>query len=149
MADLTRNLGRAAAAGFIATYIATRWGYLGATVGLRRLDLISFVGAQVSQRDSSPDFIYNWGAILHYVDGMILAVIFSLYFYSRLPGPVLFRGLIYSILVWIGAGLVYLPLAGGGLFGATFGGPFVWAVLISHIVWGIALGAFYSHPRAA
>lgn len=147
MGNSYRSLGWAVLAGFIATFIATRWGYLETRVGLPQLDFLTFSGSQAAPKDVSPAFIYNWGAILHYVDGVIFAIIYDRYIYGRLPGHDLFRGLIYGILVWIGAGLVYLPLSGAGLFGAGLGGPFLWAVLIWHIVWGIVLGVFYPGTR--
>lgn len=143
MANSYRSLGWAMLSGFIATFVATRWGYLETQVGLPPLDFLTFAGSQVAPKDASAAFVYNWGALLHYVDGALFGVIYDRYIYARLPGHNLFRGLIYGILVWIGAGLVYLPLSGGGLFGATMGGPFLWAVLIWHIVWGIVLGVFY------
>ena len=148
MADVTKNLGRAIIAGFVATFIATRWGYMEERVGLPKLDFLSFVGSQIAPKDASAAFIYNWGAIQHYIDGVIFVIIYGMFFYNILPGPALFRGVIYGILLWIGTGLVYFPLSGVGLFGANLGGPFLWAVLIWHIVWGIALGVFYSLPKA-
>lgn len=142
-----KNLGQAILAGFLATLIATWWGFIETGVGLPRLDLLTAAGSKVAPEGASPAFVYNWGAILHYLDGVTFAILYDRFFYSRLPGPDIFRGVIYGILVWVGAGLVYLPLVGAGLFGAHQGGPFLWAILIWHLVWGVALGVFYVSPR--
>lgn len=143
MAYSYKNLGKTVIAGFIATHIATFWGYLETGVGLPRLDLLTAVGVKIVPQGVSAAFTYNWGAVFHYLDGIIFVLLYDRFFYSRLPGHDIFRGLVYGILVWIGSGLVYLPLVGGGLFGAAWGGPFLWSVMIWHLVWGVALGVFY------
>ena len=56
------------------------------------------------------------GWVIHFVIGMVLALIYAAAFERRLPGTPLVRGLLYGVLVFAMAQLVFMPLVGGGVF---------------------------------
>jgi hypothetical protein len=84
-------------AGIVATLIMTLVMYGLPLVGLPAMDIMAALGA-VFPLQVSP---YLMGAIAHFANGIVLAVIYALFFHSWLPGPSWLRGAIYSLLPWI------------------------------------------------
>lgn len=75
----------------------------------------------------------------HLMIGTVLAVIYAALFVNRLPGPPVLRGVLFSLLPWLMAQLVVMPMMGMPLFSgsaALAGGS-----LVGHMVYGAVLGA--------
>jgi len=86
------------------------------------------------------------GAIVHYGLGLIFFPIGYMFIaYRSFPGPYLLRGALWGALLWLGAMVVVLPLAGMPIF-FGFGMPMV-AALIAHIVYGLILAAIIGKPQ--
>lgn len=77
----------------------------------------------------------------HFMIGMILTVGYALIFASRLPGPYPARGMIYSLIPWLMAQAVMMPMMGAGFFSGSMmaaGGS-----LMGHLVFGAVAGLVY------
>lgn len=81
---------------------------------------------------------------LHFTSGIALAVAYA-FAEPRLRGPGWLRGMMFSLIPWILSIGVFLPVAGGGLFGLRLGaGPLpILGNLILHLVYGATLGQLY------
>lgn len=83
--------------------------------------------------------------LIHFIIGIIFAVIYAYFFEPRLPGPSWQRGILFSFVPWFLSLVVFLPLVGGGFFGLGIGaGPLpIIGNLIVHVVYGATLGTLY------
>lgn len=86
------------------------------------------------------------GTLLHFVVSTVLGVIFGLFFRSlRLPsafGLPALSGLVYGIIIFLGAFFVVLPLTNPTLVQFSMG-----PVLAQNLAFGVCLGIFYSIVR--
>lgn len=83
---------------------------------------------------------------LHLVAGIVWAIIYAAFVEQRLPGPGWRKGLMFAIVPLLFSELVFLPIAGVGVFGAAASaGPLagLGAVLL-HAVYGFVLGETYA-----
>lgn len=82
---------------------------------------------------------------LHLALGLIWAGVYAAFFEPRLPGGDWQKGVTFSLIPYVLSLVVFLPLAGGGLFGLALGaGPLpVLGSLILHLVYGVTLGELY------
>jgi hypothetical protein len=87
---------------------------------------------------------------LHFCFGIAWAVAYAAFAEPRLTGPGWRRGLVFSLLPWLGSVLVFLPVVGGGPFGLALGaGPLpVLGNLVLHLVYGGVLGELCSRAAA-
>jgi hypothetical protein len=94
--------------------------------------------------DLAASSLYVAGA-LHIVIGTVWGLIYAVAFEPRLSGPSWLKGAAFGLLPWVLSLLVFLPLVGGGVFGAAIGaGPLpALGNLILHLVYGVSLGALY------
>jgi hypothetical protein len=84
-------------------------------------------------------------AAVHLVVGVLWAIAYAYYFEPRLSGDGWARGLLFSLFPWILSLVIFMPLVGGGLFGAAVGAGPLPAIgnLILHLAYGVTLGAIY------
>lgn len=82
---------------------------------------------------------------LHLAMGLIWAGVYATFFEARLPGVDWQKGATFSLLPFLLSVAVFLPVAGGGLFGLALGaGPLpMLGNLILHVVYGVTLGVLY------
>ena len=82
---------------------------------------------------------------LHLTAGLLWALLYAAAVEPRLSGPDWRRGVTFALLPWTVSLVVFLPVVGGGLFGAALGaGPLpVLGNLALHIVYGLVLGDLY------
>ena len=158
----------AALAAFIATQVATIWGYFAVGIGLPSLPFPSYNGLLFSPPSVASDFSnfgnpasYWLGQSVHYVNGIAFGLMFALLAYKTLPTffpkmQSLQKGIVFGLIQSIiSLGFlfpyVYAPKAGFGLF--SFGDnafgtnhdhwklPF--AVVLWHVIYGALLGLLY------
>ena len=82
------------------------------------------------------------GWVAHFMIGVVLALGYAAVFATRLPGPPAVRGSLYSLLPWLMAQVIVMPMMGMGLFSGSMvaaGGS-----LIGHLVYGVVLGLVYA-----
>jgi uncharacterized membrane protein YagU involved in acid resistance len=136
------NAARAAAAGLVGTAVMTALLLVEPSVGLPKIAigqiLSTSLGLASAHLASGP--VLGW--VIHFVIGMLLALLYAAVFDRRLPGPALGRGLLYGVLVFVAAQLVFMPLVGGGVFsrGDT---ELLAGSLLGHLVYGGLTGWIY------
>ncbi len=139
------NFLRAVVAGFIATYVMTMTGFWQAGIGLPKMDPAGLMAMQMGQA-------YGWGQAAHFLNGIILALIYAQWFYGRLPGGGLVKGIIYGVLATIAAVAVVIPLISAstanpaGIFftNTPMPGAMLLGALAGHLGYGVALGLAYT-----
>jgi hypothetical protein len=144
-------------AGVVATHLATVFGIWFHGIGLPDLNWPQTNGAVIFP-DGSTVVQYVSGGVLHYIDGLIFAMLFALMVHPRVPVANTQEGNIakaigYSlVLATISAGFlvpyVYFPRLGAGLFSTGFGWKLVFAIYLWHLIWGFFLGLLYN-PKYA
>jgi hypothetical protein len=79
------------------------------------------------------------GWAIHFLVGILLALLYAGYFARRLPGGLAMRGALYGGLVFIAAQLAIMPLVGAGVFS---GGDLerLAGSLAGHLVYGAVVG---------
>ncbi len=85
------------------------------------------------------------GWLLHFLIGVVLAVLYAGAFYAWLPGAPAVRGLLYGIFPWLLAMLVVVPMMGGPIFMGAASKAF--GSLIGHFGYGVVVGAVYGHGK--
>jgi uncharacterized membrane protein YagU involved in acid resistance len=136
------NTRRAALAGLVATAVMTALWLVEPQLGLSRLavgNILSSLLAVVTAYGSVGPVV---GWTIHLVVGVTLSLVYAAAFVGRLPGPPVTRGLLYGLVIFLFAQLVFVPLVGGGAF--SKGDPsMLIGSLIGHLVYGGLLGAIY------
>lgn len=130
-------------AGVVATFVMTMTGFWQAGLGLPAVDVGgmlagSFNGAHAEARP----YGVVAGNLAHFVNGVVLALIFVAFLQRRLPGGWLLQGLAYAILTTLAAALVVVPLAAGaGIFftNTPMPGQMTLASTVVHLAYGISL----------
>lgn len=162
----------AAFAAFVATQIATIWGYYGIGIGLPSLPFPNYNGLLFAPASVAPDFSnfgnaasFAVGQSIHFVNGIAFGLWFALVVYNKIPTFLpkmksVQKGMLFAIVqTIISIGFlfpyVYAPRAGFGFFSFgdnAFGNnhdhwklPF--AILLWHLIWGAILGYLYDPKR--
>lgn len=139
---------RATAAGALGTLVLTALWLAEPSIGLPRIAIGQILGAfmAVSVAHASVGAVGGW--IVHFLVGIMLALIYAWICVDRLPGPPTARGAIYGALVFLVAQSVFMPLVGAGFF-ARGDLELLIGSLLGHIVYGIAVGWIYHRPAIA
>ncbi len=125
---------KAVSAGLAGTAAMTAVIWMAPAIGMPPMDIAGMLASVMGGA-----IALGW--IAHFAIGTVLALIYAAAFAQRLPGPALGRGALYSLLPWLAAQLVVMPMMGMGLFS----GSVVMAAgsLLGHIVYGAVLGLVY------
>lgn len=108
-------------AGIFGTVIMTVVMYGLPVIGLPPMDIMAALGS-VFPFKFSP---YILGALVHFGNGVVLALIYAAVFYRWLPGPNWLRGALFSLLPWLFAITLLGPSLqfGSRIFGAASSSP--------------------------
>ena len=128
--------------GLIATFTMTMTGFWQSGLGLAAID----VGAMItgSMTAAHPDAPYTLvaGNLVHFANGVMLALIWVAFLQERVPGNWIVQGLIYAFITQLAAWVVVAPLAFGvGLFFANTPAPgrMMLATAAVHVAYGVTL----------
>jgi hypothetical protein len=150
------RVGAIALVGVIATQLGTYFGYVFPAIGLPTLPWPLYNGVlAVPAETYGTTGSYFAGQSLHFVNGIVFAILFALLARPMMPFPNTHRGNVLSGLTYgvvmtiISIGLLvpyaYVPKQGYGFF--SFYGPDGWklpaGVLLWHLIYGFFLGALY------
>jgi uncharacterized membrane protein YagU involved in acid resistance len=130
---------RATIAGLIATFVMTMTGFWVDGIGLPQMD----VGATLAE---SSDHGWTWGNLAHFINGVLLALIYVQWVRPNLPGNWIVKGIAYGILATLASAIVVAPLAAGaGIFFSKTPIPVAMttASTIVHLAYGLALALSY------
>lgn len=142
------NAARAAAAGLVGTGVMTALLLVEPSVGLPKIAMGQVLSSSLGLASAHLAIGPALGWLLHFVIGILLALVYAAAFDRRLPGPALARGLIYGALVFVVAQLVFMPLVGGGVF--SHGDVELLAgSLLGHLVYGGLTGWIYGEAAVA
>ena len=95
---------RAIIAGIAATLTMTIVTYNLPVIGYPAIDIISSLGALSPYVGTFVPFRispYLLGVAVHFMIGVILALIYAVLFYSSIPGPKWFKGVVFSFFLWL------------------------------------------------
>ena len=163
-------VGSIALVGVIATQLGTYFGYVFPAVGLPTLPWPLYnglLGLGIAEGEggvfssyeafmNNPTGVFFVGQALHFVNGIVFAILFGLIARHSLPfnkdtnGGNISKGLLYGVIMTIiSAGLLvpYAYVQGNGYGFFLFDGPDGWklpaGILVWHLIYGYFLGALY------
>lgn len=142
------NAARAAAAGLVGTAAMTALLLVEPSVGLPKIAMGQILSTSLGLASASLPIGPALGWVIHFIIGMVLALIYAGAFERRFPGTPLVRGLLYGVLVFVVAQLVFMPLVGGGVF-SRGDGELLAGSLLGHLVYGGLTGWIYGGGRIA
>ncbi|MEV6007838.1 DUF6789 family protein [Streptomyces sp. NPDC051976] len=152
----------AALGGFVAVHVSSLLGFWLGGFGLTRLDYNTANGI-VLLPHGTPTQQFVVGALSHYIDGVVFAVLFALGLSPLLPLPgtrlgnivkaLTFATVLALLSIFVTAPFVFGPARGvhDALGGLHAGPNYIVSVLIFHWMYGLHLGVIYNPfdaPRA-
>jgi uncharacterized membrane protein YagU involved in acid resistance len=129
------NIGRAILGGFVGTLAITMLMYKGAPMmGMPKMDIAAMLGQMLGG--------WTMGMVMHFLNGtVIFPLIYAYLLFPRLPGAPALKGIAWGVILWLLAGILVMPMMGGGAFGAKVGGMMsAVGSLMGHIIYGALLG---------
>ena len=132
------NTSKVIKAGLVATAIMSIVALMAPAMGMPKMDFGEMLGAN-NPMMAMP---YAMGWVMHFVVGVILAIVYASFFVQRLKGSFAVRGIIFAMIPFVIAQSVMMPMMGMGFFS---GGNMMMIMgsLIGHIVFGAMLGVIY------
>jgi hypothetical protein len=132
------NTSKVVKAGLVATAIMSIVALMAPAMGMPKMDFGEMLGAN-NPMMAMP---YAMGWVMHFVVGVILALVYASFFVQRLKGSFAVRGIIFAMIPFVIAQSVMMPMMGMGFFS---GGNMMMIMgsLIGHIVFGAILGVIY------
>lgn len=125
-------------AGFVATVVLSAMMIAKGMMGVMpELNVAAMIGNMMGA-----SVVVGW--IVHFMIGTIAWGAGFAALYGMLPGnSVVVKGIVFSMVAWLGMMILVMPMAGAGLFGMNLGimAPIMTVVL--HIIFGAVLGAVY------
>ena len=138
------NVRRAAVAGLIGTAAMTALWQAEMQLGLASLavgDILSNLLSVITAHTALGPLM---GWVLHFTAGILLALLYAAWAGPRRPVPMAW-GLLYGVMIFLVAQLVFMPLVGAGLF--SRGDPaMLIGSLVGHLVYGGLVGLIYGAP---
>ena len=135
------GIGKVITAGVIATLAMTMVGlYVAPMMGMPAMNPANMLAEQMGG-------VVALGWAAHLMIGIVLAVMYATVAASRLPGPAVARGAVYSLAPWLMAQVVVMPMMGMGLFSSS--AVMAGGSLIGHLVYGAVLGGMVGETAGA
>lgn len=128
------NVPRVVVAGLAGTLVMTVMMLMAPMMGMPPMNIGKMLGSVMGG-----SVALGW--VAHFMIGTVLAGIYAAVFVRGLPGPAAVRGIVYSLLPWLLAQVVVMPMMGMGLFS----GSAIMAAgsLMGHAIYGAIIGAVY------
>lgn len=142
------NVKRATAAGVLGTAAITALWQVEPAIGLPRIAVGHILSTFMAVSVAHLNVGIAGGWVVHFIVGILLALLYAGAFAERLPGAPVWRGATYGIFVFVLAQVVFMPLVGGGFFSRGDVELLIGSV-IGHIAYGIVVGWIYDLPSAA
>lgn len=128
-------------AGVVATFVASAMLLINNAIGkIPELHIAQTLSGMLGQ----PDHIMVGGITFFLIGAFLFSIIYAV-IQSRIPVQSnLVKGLLFGVVIWLGMMLLYMPLAGAGLFAVNRGAIAAAAALVLTLVYGMILAAFYA-----
>ena len=134
------NINKAIIAGVAATAVMSLVAmFVAPMMGMPKMDF----GTMLGTNNPMMAMPYAAGWMIHFVLGIIMAIVYAKFLFGKLPGNGILQGIIYGLILFVLAQVLVVPMMGNGVFS---GGnmQMIMGSLIGHIVFGAVLGAVYS-----
>src|SRR5215469_10749543 len=138
------NIWKAVVGGFVGTVMLTLMiRFLAPMMGVR-MDIVAKLGEMTHTGMAG-------GLFMHFLNGTVIFPLIYVYLlYRFLPGAPWQKGLVWSVILWLGVEIVMMPMMGGGIFSTEMGGmKAVMAALFGHSIYGSIFGAIAGAPPVA
>ena len=130
---MNANLGKVVVGGVLGTLTMTAVGvYIAPMMGMPPMNPADMLAMKMGG-----SLILGWMG--HMMIGIVLALIFAKFALGRLPGPALVQGALFSVVPWLMAQLVVMPMMGMGLFSGSM--QLALGSLVGHLMYGAVMGA--------
>lgn len=141
------NVRRAAVAGLIGTAAMTALWQAEMQLGLANLAVGDILSNLLSVITAHTVLGPLMGWVLHFAAGILLALLYAVWAGPRRHVPIAW-GLLYGVMIFLVAQVVFMPLVGAGLF--SRGDPaMLIGSLVGHLVYGGLVGLIYGAPALA
>jgi hypothetical protein len=131
-------------AGFIATVALSIFMIAKGAMGLMpQLNPIEDI-VHVAQVVTSLNLPLPFGWVGHFFLGTVIWGLIYAALHASVPGAPVVKGLIFGALAWLAMMILFMPLAGHGLFALSVGPQAVVATLVLHLIYGAVLGVVYA-----
>jgi hypothetical protein len=134
------NLRKALASGLAGTAAMTMLMIAAPMMGMPPMNIGKMLGSVMGG-----SLTLGWAA--HFMIGTVLAIAYAAIFAARLPGGPALRGAAFSVLPWLLAQLVVMPMMGAGVFSGS--ALMAMGSLLGHLAYGAVVGAVYGAPAAS
>jgi uncharacterized membrane protein YagU involved in acid resistance len=136
---------RGIAAGAIGTAVLTALWLIEPSIGLPKIAVGQILSSFMSVSVANFHVGAAGGWLMHFVVGILLALVYAGFFALRLPGPVVWRGALFGLVVFLVAQILFMPLVGAGFF--SRGDPqLLIGSLLGHIAYGMVVAFIYAGP---
>ena len=129
-------------AGLIATFTMTVTGFWQSGLGLNPVDVGAMLAKNMTAAHPNLPYSLAAGNLVHFANGVIMALIWVVFLMSRVPGNWFVQGVIYGIITTLAAVAIVVPLAAGiGIFFSNTPAPGLMLLgsLLDHLVYGLTL----------
>ena len=134
--------GRAIAAGLIATATMTALLLIEPSIDLPRIAIGQILSTSLALTSAHLGLGTVGGWLVAFAVGVIFALAYGAFFARRLPGGPFIRGVLYGVLLFVLAQVVFMPSVGGGFF-SRGDLHLLLGSLLGHVVYGGTLGWIY------
>lgn len=134
------NISKAIVAGVAATAVMSVVAmFVAPMMGMPKMDF----GAMLGTGNPMMPMPYAAGWMIHFVMGIIMAIVYAKFLFGKLPGNGIIQGIIYGLILFVLAQVMVMPMMGNGVFS---GGnmQMIMGSMIGHIVFGAVLGGVYA-----
>ena len=126
------RIARVIAAGLLGTVAMTAVGvYVAPMMGIPAMNPADMLAGKMGG-------VTMLGWMAHLMIGIVLAVVYATVFLDRIPGPVAARGAVFSVIPWLMAQMMVMPMMGVPLFSGSL--AIAGGSLIGHLVYGAVMG---------
>jgi uncharacterized membrane protein YagU involved in acid resistance len=136
---------RGIAAGAIGTGVLTALWMVEPSIGLPRIAVGQILSSFMSVSVGHLHVGAAGGWTMHLAVGILLALIYARFVALRLRGPVIWRGAVFGVIVFIVAQTFFMPLVGAGFF-ARGDVELLIGSLLGHIAYGVVVAWIYGLP---
>ncbi len=132
------NIKRAVGSGVAATAVMSAVAIMAPMMGMPKMDF----GEMLGTNNPMMEVPYVMGWMLHFLVGVLLAIVYAVGVVDRLSGAYVFRGVVFAMVPFVIAQSVMMPMMGSGFWS---GGDLMMITgsLVGHVVFGAVLGAVY------
>lgn len=126
------NFSKAVFAGVVGTLAMTAVGiWVAPMMGIPKMNPAAMLSTKMGDM-----IVLGW--IGHLMIGVMLAIFYAVVAAPKLPGPPVARGAVFSVVPWLMAQLLVMPMMGMPIFSGSM--TMAMGSLVGHLVYGMVVG---------